>query len=127
MVSAINTALSGLAAASTRLEVSANNIANQFSTKSQVNGVTTDQPYVAQQVDQVSLSTGGTQALVHDVNPATVTIADQSGQGGTTEVPNVNSDEELVNQNIAAYDYKANLKTIKVQDNLDKALLDIIS
>ena len=126
MVSAINTAVSGLAAAGKRLEVSANNIANQFSTKSQINGVTVDQPYVAQQVDQVSLTNGGVEAITHDVNPASVTIVDPNGQGATEQVPNVNTDQELVNQNIAAYDYKANLKTIKVQDNLDKSLLDII-
>lgn len=125
MVSAINSALSGLNAASKRLEVSANNIANQFSTKSVIDGKVTDTPYALQRVDQVSLSNGGVLAKVSNATPATTTVADQ--QGGTTELPNVDQTDALIQQNLAAYDFKANLKTIKAQDNMLKNLLDIFS
>jgi flagellar basal-body rod protein FlgC len=130
MVSAINNALSGLFAAGRRLEVSANNIANQFSTKSRIDGETVNTPYIAQQVDQISLSNGGVTTQVRDVDPKTITIPDtnnpEASEDGTIQAPNVNLEKELINTLVASYDYKANLKTIKVQKDLDKSLLDIL-
>jgi len=126
MVSAIDSAVSGLAASSRKIQVSANNIANQFSTKSVIDGQTVDTPYVPQRVDQVSLSNGGVQAQVRDVNPATTTIPDTQN-GGLQEVPNVDLANELIQMQVASYDFKANLKSIKVQDNIFKSVLDIIS
>ena len=70
MVSALNSALSGFQAASTQLEAHAQNIANQSSTKSVVDGKVVDKPYVPQQVDTISLSSGGVQALTRDANPS---------------------------------------------------------
>src|SRR5687768_2350807 len=101
MVSAIDSALSGLAASSKRLQVSANNIANQFSTKTVIDGQTVDQPPAAQRVDQVSLSGGGVQAIVRDANPGTVTVPDIDN-GGTKEVPNVDLANELIQIQIAS-------------------------
>ena len=118
--SATNIALTGLNAAETRLSVSANNIANQSSAKQLVNGKVVNQPYTPQQVQQTSLPGGGTQAQVADINPATVTVGGQP-------LPNVDQSNEIVQQSIASYDFKANLKTIKVQDQMQKSLLDIIS
>ena len=120
MLSPINTALSGLAAANKRIAVSASNIANQFS-----------KDYVPKRVDQVSLSAGAIQSLVRDVEPATVTIFDPSdpdaAPDGSVQFPNVDLANELVNQMIASYDFKANLKSIKVADNIQKSLLDVFS
>ncbi|MFW0777016.1 MAG: flagellar basal body rod protein FlgC [Rickettsiales bacterium] len=120
MVSPINTALSGLAAASTRIAVSTENVANQFSKN-----------YVPKQVDQVTLSAGAVRAVVKDVDPATTPIFNPSDPdadvNGTVQLPNVDLANELVNQSIASYDYKANLQSIKAADNLQKSLLDILS
>lgn len=131
MVSAINSALSGLAAASKRIEVSANNIANQFSTQSIVDGQVTNNPYTPQRVDQISLSNGGIETKVKDVNPPTTPVYDpenpSADASGVVQLPNVDQAEQLIDQKIASYDYKANLKTIQVQDDLNKSLLDIIS
>ena len=129
MVSTVGSALSGLAAASKRVEVSANNLANQSSTSSVVDGILTDRPYVPQTVDQVSLSTGGTQAIVRDVSPASTarfepTNAD-ADTSGVVNVPNVDTATELVKMKIASYDYKANLKVLKINDDMQKNLLDI--
>ncbi len=124
MVSSIDTALSGLNAASKRLEVSANNLANQFSTKSVTDGKVSDTPYSAQRVDQISLSSGGVTTQVSNTNPATNTVADP--QGGLQQVPNVDTANELIQTKLASYDFKANLKTIQAQDNMFKNLLDII-
>lgn len=125
MASSFDISLSGINAASKRLEVSANNIANQFSTKTLKNGEASDKPYTPQRVDQVSLSTGGVQAQANNVNPPTVTAPD--AQGNPTQQPNVDQAEQLVQQNIASYDFKANLKSIQVQSDIMKSLLDIKS
>ena len=120
MLSPIGSALSGLSAASTRVSVAADNIANQFS-----------KDYVPKQVTQVSLQTGGTQARVLDVTPATTPVFNPSdpeaNADGTVSFPNVDLATELVNLTIASYDYKANLKSIKVANELHKSLLDIFS
>lgn len=108
MGSAIDSALSGLNAASTRVDVSAGNIANAQSTQRSANGQGV-KPYTARAVDQVSLSGGGSQAQVHD-----------SGQP-------VDQQKELMNLNIASYDMKANMKVIKVEDDMQQQLLNIES
>ena len=121
MSSAIDNALSGLAAASTRVAVASNNIANQNSTKAISAGTSVDKPYVPQQVDQVSLSGGGVQASVRDQ-------AQQSTDAASANANNTNDQaSQLAQLNIASYDFKANAKVIKIQQNLDQALLDIKS
>jgi len=126
MVSAVNAAVSGLDAATKRLQVSANNTANQSSTQSNVNGQVVDKPYTPQQVDQVTLSSGGVQAKVRDVNPPTTTEVNPSNpQGNTQQVPNVNPQQEVLNKQLASYDFKANLKTIKVANDTLNSLLNI--
>lgn len=131
MVNAINSALSGLKAASKRIAVSAQNIANQHSTKTVVNGQVSNTPYIAQRVDQVSLSGGGVQVIARDVNPPSATVFDpdnpDADANGAVAVPNVSLEDEAINQKLASTAYKANLNVIKVQDTLDQSLLDILS
>lgn len=120
MISPINSALSGLNAASKRLEVSADNIANQFSKN-----------YVPKRIEQISQANGGVQVNVKNVEPATTKIINKddpdADTNGIVEFPNVDVANELVNTTIASYDYKANLKSLKVADTLQKYLLNIIS
>lgn len=131
MVSTVNIALSGLKSASQRLEISAKNVANAQSTHTIVNGQRTDQPYTPQQPSQTTLATGGVITAARDVNPATVKQfnpqSDNADADGVAEIPNVDLEQEAVNQVIAAYDYKANLKALKTQLDLEKSLLDIKS
>lgn len=131
MVSAIQSALSGLAAASRRVEVSAQNIANQFSTRRREHGQTVNEPYVPQQAASVSLPQGGVQSVVRDAtNPVTTVYAPDHPDAdaeGLLRIPNVDTATELVNQKIASYDYRANLKSIKTADEMQKNLLDILS
>lgn len=119
MVSAINSAVSGFNASSKVIATSANNVANEFSKQASENGKPSTKPFIAQRVDQVSLSNGGVQTVSRPVEPPTRKGFDGSDQ------PNVSEDKELITQHIAAYNAKAELKAIKVQQNLDKALLDI--
>ncbi len=127
----MNVALSGLGAASKRIGVSANNIANQLSTSTVIDGQVVKQAYVPKQVQQVSLQTGGVKALIGDVNPPTISVyapeSVDAGADGSLKLPNVNLETEMVNQAIAGYDFRANLTVIKAQDKLEKNLLDIMS
>lgn len=131
MVNAINAALSGLSAASRRIQVSAANIANQHSTKTIVDGNVVNRPYVAQRVQQVSVAGGGVITQVRDVNPTSTPLFDpddpDADANGFVAYPNVKLENEIVEQKIASYDYKANLKTIKVQQEMEQSLLDILS
>src|SRR5688572_25223437 len=130
MTSAMDVALSGLNAASKKLEVAAKNIANIHSTKSLINGQTVNQPYYAQKLDQVSLSTGGVLALQSTASNPTQTVYNPrdpaAGADGTVEMPNVDLADEMVNMIIARNAFKASLNTIKVQDRITQSLLDII-
>jgi len=126
-------ALSGLNAAEKRLSVSANNIANANTTTSlDSSGNTINQAYRAQTVVQSTQQNGGVRADVRTADTPTIRVAAAEGdrlaaEDGTIEIPNVALDEELVNQQIASYDFKANVKVLKVQDNLTKSLLDIVA
>jgi len=120
MLSPISSALSGLNAASNRIAASADNIANQFSKN-----------YTPKAITQVSLGNGGIQSQVRNVEPPTTTIFNPSdpdaNADGSVQLPNVDVANELVNITVASYDFKANLKTIKVADNMQKYLLDILT
>lgn len=123
-------ALSGLNAAQTRLGNSANNVANVQSTSSRVNGERVEQAYQATDVVQSSLEpTGGVRASIRPRDPATVPayLPDNpaADENGIVEFPNVNLEEEVVQQQLASYDFKANAKVIQTQDEMLDSLLDI--
>ncbi len=131
MSTAIGSALSGLSAASKRIEVASSNLANQSSTSTQIGGVTTNKPYIPKDVVQVSLGAGGIRSDIRDVSTPTVKYYDpespQADSEGLIETPNVDQAEELVKMQIASYDYKANLKSIKIADRMAQNLLDMLS
>lgn len=113
MPTSIDFALSGLAAASKRIEVSAANIANQSNTASTATsaaGVTTNGSYIPKDIVQISLGAGGVRTETRDSGSQSVDIAKQ-----------------MVDMQVASYDYKANLKSIKVAANLEQNLLDMLS
>ncbi len=131
MSTAIGSALSGLAAAGKRVEVAADNLANQSSTATKVNGVTTNKSYIPKDVVQISLGAGGVRAEIREVTNPTVKYHDpestQADEQGFVDSPNVDTAEQLVDMQIASYDYKANLKSIKIIDKLSQNLLDMLS
>jgi flagellar basal-body rod protein FlgC len=131
MVAAINIALSGLTAASKRIEVASQNLASQSATRTQRDGQVTNQPYVPQDVVQLSEAAGGTQALsVPAANPVTRQYQPEhpdADPAGFVKIPNVDTAEQLVNIQMASYDFKANLKVLQAQDEIAKSTLDILS
>jgi flagellar basal body rod protein FlgC len=131
MISALNSAISGFNAASQRIAVSANNIANANSTTTSNNGVQENTPYVPKQVNQSAQTQGGVSTSVSSVTPASVEINDQNnvaaGSNGLTKYPNIDQAQQLVNTNIATYDAQANLTVIKAQEKLFQSTLNILS
>ena len=125
-------ASSGLAAASLRLQVSADNVANASSTgplPDAANAADFPHAYVPQRVVQVDVAGGGTAATVGTVSPSyvpqydpTAPFADQNGQ---VAAPNVDLANEAVQQAIARYEFAANAKVLQVGSELLKSLLDI--
>ncbi len=123
-------ALSGLQVAGKRLGVSANDVANVSSTVGRdAAGILKNEPYRAQRIQQVSQLPGGVRARVSDEANATVPVYDPSSpvadENGLVETPNVALDQEAIEQNIASYDFKANLKVLKAEDEMLQGLLDI--
>jgi flagellar basal-body rod protein FlgC len=123
MVSGVsNIALSGLQAASKRLDNSANNVANQLT-------VSTDSKpaFQPQDIVQISDAAGGVRTLTAPRNPATVAVPSAESESGVVQAPNVDQAEELVNQKFAVNDFQANLAVLRAQDKQQESLLDIIA
>jgi flagellar basal-body rod protein FlgC len=132
MTFAFGISTSGLHASAKRIAVAADNIANVNSTKQLQNGQVVNEPYHAKKTQTISNALGGVfKVEVLDANPPTKTMfnpnADNADANGSSEVPNVDLAQEMIDQRIASYDFKANLKSIKVQDNMLQNLLDIKS
>ncbi len=132
MTLAINAAISGFSAATTRIAVSANNIANAQSTQTlDENGNVVNTPYVPEQVNQSTQTTGGVSAQVVPINPPTINYADSNNAAanasGVTQFPNVDTADQLVQAQTATYDAQGNLSVLKVQGDLFQSLLNIIA
>lgn len=130
MTSSFGVSLSALNVAATRMQVSANNLANRQSTGTRVNGEVVNEPYKPQRVVQtteggvpkanIETVTNPTQKLYMPDHP-------QADEQGFLEVPNVDEASELIEMKMATYDYKAALKAITIEDKMQQALLDIFS
>lgn len=107
-------ALSGLRASETRLSNAATNLANSDSSN-----------YKATDVQQTTNAAGGVNTQIVDRNPPTVQVPDVNSDTGVSQKPNVSPERELVDANVATYTFKANLKVLKVAQDLNKTLLDI--
>jgi flagellar basal-body rod protein FlgC len=132
--SILSIAASGMAAASQRLQVSAENVANAESDgplPSAGAAVHAQYPgaYVPQQVDQVATPGGDTSAVVVDVQPAAVAAyapsAPYADQNGEVAAPNVDGAAEAIQQATAAYDFAMNALVMRVYSQMMKTLLDV--
>ena len=133
MSSISSIAVSGLNAATRRVEVSASNIANQQSTGAlpSANGAVptgAPQAYRPLQVNQIDAAGGGTQTTTTQVSPGTVAVSDPqapfANADGMVAAPNVDLAQELIGQMVAKYSYAANLASLKADDKMTKSLLD---
>jgi len=130
----LSIALSGLNAASKRLEVSASNVANASSggplpDASAEIKASFPPAYVAQRVDQVEVAGGGTSANVGPESPGTVSVFDPTApyanDKGLVAAPNVDLANEAVQQILARENFAANVAVIRTYERMMKSLLDI--
>jgi flagellar basal-body rod protein FlgC len=117
MNSIASIALSGLQAATQRLDIASNNIANAATPAS-----------TPQRVDQQSLPDGGVGTSVSLVDPALLTAAQSDtsavAQSGLETAPNVDLVSEIINQKSAFQAYQASAQLVRVSGELDQTLLD---
>lgn len=125
-------AVSGLNAASLRLQVAASNIANSLS-DGPLPGVSNPEnfptAYTPLRVNQTDLVGGGTRATVSSISPATVSTFDPTAPfanaDGFVASPNVDLANEIVQLLIARYSFAANAQVIRADAQMSAALLNI--
>ena len=130
MSSILTSALSGMNAATRRVEVGASNIAN-IQTVGTPGATGEISAYHALDAVQVSGPQNQPEVRVEDRNPFS-SLTYQPGNPlasdeGYVETPNVDLATELVNMKIAQRSYEANLKTLITFDEMQATLLDIKS
>jgi len=127
-------ALSGLNAASRRLQVSASNVANSLTTGALPNAdgtVPAGAPtaYAPLALVQSASARGGVQTSVTTVTPSTTAVFDPqapfANQDGLVAAPNVDLAQEFVGQLIASYSFAANAAVLRADDRMTKSLIDI--
>jgi flagellar basal-body rod protein FlgC len=127
-------ALSGMNAASRRLDVSASNVANVTTTGALPNAdgtVPAGEPraYDPLEVLQTASAGGGVQTSVAMARPSTMAASDPqapfANQDGLVAAPNVDLAQELVGQMLASYTFSANATVLKADDRMTETLLDI--
>ena len=131
MLDGISSALTGLAAATRRLEASANNIANVNSIGSIPASDAAEQrdAYQPVRVEQSSAAGGGTATSDRYVMPPYIPVSDPgsayANSDGLVAAPNVDPATEIIEQIGAQQSYEANLKSIQSMSDLVKKLYDL--
>lgn len=134
MIKAIQIALSGMNAASRRVEASAANIANA-TTAGALDPADGPSPYQALTTVQssVSAASGESLGVRSDTIPASrpfVPAYDPdspfANEDGLIGAPNVDLATEIVNLQIGSAVYKANIKTMQVAADMQKEMLDMV-
>lgn len=115
MLGAIHSALSGLTAFSTQIDVTAHNVANV-----NTNG------FKKSRTEFVAVETGGVLPVIQKDESAGPTILNDTGYGpAQLELSNVDLREEVVNQIIGQRGFEANLQALKTADDMLGLILDI--
>lgn len=115
MISAIHTALSGLAAIGKQIEVVAHNVAN----------VNTE-GFKKSRTEFVEIPNGGVLPVVEkDEASGPTVLRDTGGNQTMAELSNVDLGEEAVQQIVAQRSFEANLQTVRTGDALLGSILDM--
>ena len=125
-------AVSGLNAASLRLQVAANNIANVVSDgplPGTPNPENFPPAYTPLRLDQVDVVGGGTRATVSAVSPATVSAFDPTAPfangDGFVASPNLDLASQIIQVLMARINYAANAQVFRTDAQMSSALLNI--
>ncbi len=128
MIGAISTALTGMFAATKRVEASASNIANMSSAGS-LDPSSPNQPYEALTTIQTASGTGGVTATNIPKSPGVVNAyapdSPFANGEGMIGVPNSDLTEDVMNLKLAEVAYKANIATIKTASEMSDELLNM--
>ncbi len=115
MISAIHTALSGIAAFAKQIEVVAQNVAN----------VNTD-GFKKSRTEFVEVADGGVLPVVQKDDSAGPSVLKDLGHGpSVVELSNVDLGEETAQQILAQRSLEANLQSLKTADAMLGSILDI--
>jgi flagellar basal-body rod protein FlgC len=115
MIGTIYSALSGLTAFSTQIDVTAHNVANV-----NTNG------FKKSRTELVAVETGGVLPVIQKNQSAGPFILNNTGYGpAQLELSNVDLGEEAVNQILAQRGFEANISTLKTVDDMLGTILDI--
>jgi len=132
MSAASSIAISGMNAATLRLQVSADNVANALSDgplPSSVNGASFPGQYVPLRVDQIDIVGGSTSASIRTVSPSYVPKFDPTAPyadgNGMVASPNVDLSSEIIQQALARYSFAANAQVLKTDAQMTATLLNI--
>ena len=131
MLEGISSALTGLAAATRRLEASANNIANAnaYGSLPASDAATQRDAYQPVRVEQSSAPDGGTSTSDRYVRPPYIPVFDTSSafsnSDGLAAAPNVDIASEIIEQLEAKQSFEANLKSVQSISDLVKKLYDL--
>jgi flagellar basal-body rod protein FlgC len=127
-------AVSGMAAAALRLQVSANNVANARSAgplPGSANSAGFPAAYVPARVDQVDMAGGGTSATVGTISPGAVPAYDPTAPyadgNGMVASPNVDLASEIIQQLLARYSFAANAQVVRTDAQMTAALFDTLA
>lgn len=127
-------AVSGMAVASLRLQVSANNVANALSSgplPGSANSAGYPTAYIPGRVDQIDSAGGGTSANVGAVSPSYVPAYDPTAPyadgTGMVASPNVDLAGEIVQQILARYTFAANAQVVRSDAQMTASLINIVT
>jgi flagellar basal-body rod protein FlgC len=127
----LSIAVSGLTAASLRLDAAASNIANSQDTAPLSPQPGEPLPYQPVDVVQKHVAGGGTLATFEPVAPASNAIYDPGSPfadaNGQVAAPNTDLAQQLVNTNIANASYDANLQVVETAQKMQGYLLNIFA
>lgn len=130
---AFSIAVSGMQAASLRLEAAARNIANADSAGALPNAAGVASPRQAYQpvtVEQTPLPSGGVAATLRKISPGFVTAlqpsSSQADSRGMVAIPDVDMAIEVTNLLSAKQAFAANAQVMRVTDEMLRNLYDVL-
>ncbi|CCE02544.1 flagellar basal body rod C-terminal domain-containing protein [Bradyrhizobium sp. STM 3809] len=127
-------AVSGMKAASQRLEVSASNVANAMSTGALPNADGTlpagaPKAYDPLTLVQSDVAGGGTQTTIskasQGTSPSYQPTAPFANKDGLVAAPNVDLAQEMIGQLVAKYSFAANARVLKASDEMSRIVIDM--
>lgn len=121
-------AMTGVAAATRRLEASASNIANMRSNGA-LEGVEGPAVYAPLEVQLAAQATGGVSASIAPAARTPLLAYDPQASfanaKGSVAAPDIDLPQEMIRLAMASYEMAANLAVIRTADDLAKAVLEM--